>query len=536
MANLPRRSHAVDNFCPVCKALEEDLHHLILSCPLSQQVVVEYMAFKTSLAPREMKAELLAQQMRWNLVSRRVGHMLSLRLIISKLQSDAQIDSFMLLQFQPKDYYLCGTQFGPNRSWDEEDILVFFRVEEETVAFSQLPLINKSVKKLNSYSCGYLVQRPMAAAETLIQKIGKAVKEVAKTRSSEWWYTPHMAAASRAIDERIPFVDLVLEVRDARIPLSSEYLQLRKFPSSSRHVVVLNKMDLANRPRTKEWLRFFEEQKCMAFGVNSHNKENIREFLTFLQGRVRELNKKDDTAHAITLMLVGIPNVGKSALANSLHQVGRIAAAEKGKLKHSVVSPQPGETQSISSLKIASHPNIYVLDTPGVLPPNVIDDGICSKLALTGSIKDSAVGEIELAEYFLSILSMSDEYKKWGALPRFETQQVLSNAGISNPDKRQKRQYPSDHTQDFIVNNVRRTLFDTVSSFTGCIENGKDLARLIEQEFEVLLKVFHLPLESEECSYSRAATKLLNLYRTGRLGHYTLDSLPSNDPTLSPLL
>ncbi|KAK4397123.1 DAR GTPase 2, mitochondrial [Sesamum angolense] len=302
----------------------------------------------------------------------------------------------------------------------------------------------------------------MAAAETLIQKIGKAVKEVAKTRSSEWWYTPHMAAASRAIDERIPLVDLVLEVRDARIPLSSEYLQLRKFPSSSRRVIVLNKMDLANRPRIKEWLRFFQEQKCMAFGVNSHNRENIRE--------------------------------------------------------------------------IASHPNIYVLDTPGVLPPNVIDDGICSKLALTGAIKDSVVGEIQLAEYFLSVLSLSNEYKKWGTLPGFETRQLLSNEGISNPDNRQKRQYPTDHTQDFIVNNVRRTLFDTVSSFSGCIENGKDLARLIEQEFEVLLKVFHLPLESEESSYCRAATKLLNLYRTGRLGHYTLDSLPSNGPALSPLL
>ncbi|KAL0374174.1 UNVERIFIED_CONTAM: DAR GTPase 2, mitochondrial [Sesamum radiatum] len=367
----------------------------------------------------------------------------------------------------------------------------------------------------------------MAAAETLIQKIGKAVKEVAKTRGSEWWYTPHMAAATRAIDERIPLVDLVLEVRDARIPLSSEYLQLRKFPSSSRRVIVLNKMDLANRPRTKEWLRFFEEQKCMAFAVNSHNRENIREFLTFLQGRVRELKKENDTAHAITLMLVGIPNVGKSALANSLHQVGRIAAAEREVKAFCCESTARGDKE-YKQLKDCKSSNIYVLDTPGVLPPNVIDDGICSKLALTGAIKDSVVGEIQLAEYFLSILSLSDEFKKWGTLPGFETRQVLSNEGISNPDKRRKRQYPTDHTQDFIVNNVRRSLFDTVSSFTGCIENGKDLARLIEQEFEVLLKVFHLPLESEESSYCRAASKLLDLYRTGRLGHYTLDSLSIN--------
>lgn len=82
--------------------------------------------------------------------------------------------------------------------------------------------------------------------------------------------------------------------------------------------------------------------------------------------------------------------------------------------------------------------------------------------------------------------------------------------------------------QDFIVNNVRGTLFDLVSSFAGCMEDREDLARLIREEFEVLQKVFHLPLETEESNYSRVATKLLNLYRTGRLGHYTLDPVPSN--------
>ncbi|KAL6502300.1 hypothetical protein OROHE_024578 [Orobanche hederae] len=288
----------------------------------------------------------------------------------------------------------------------------------------------------------------MAAPSRLIQEIGKAARAVAKGKGSRWWYTPHMAAASRAIAERIPLIDLVVEVRDARIPLSSEYMQLSKFPSSSNHVIVLNKMDLANRSQTKEWMIFFQEQKCMVFGVNSHNRDNIKEFLTFLQARVRELKRKDDSGHTITLMLVGIPNVGKSALANSLHQVGRIAAAEKGKLKHSDVSPHPGETKTISSLKIASHPNVYVLDAPGVLTPDFISDEVCSKLALTGAINNDVVGEVELAQYFLSILSSSEEYKKWGKLSRFGNEGVLSNGSISSQDKRQKGQYPTDHTQN----------------------------------------------------------------------------------------
>ncbi|XP_022864200.1 DAR GTPase 2, mitochondrial isoform X2 [Olea europaea var. sylvestris] len=344
--------------------------------------------------------------------------------------------------------------------------------------------------------------------DSLVQKLGKAVKQVARSRGSNWWYTPHMAAASRAIADRIPLVNFVIEVRDARIPISSECEQLRNFPPSLRRIIVLNKTDLANRSQM--------------------------EFLNFLQARVRELKKLDSSGHTITLMLVGIPNVGKSALANALHQVGRISAAEKGKLKHAVISPYPGETKNITSFKIASHPNIFVLDTPGVLPPEVTDDRVCSNLALAGAIRDCVVGEIELAQYFLSILSLSDEYKKWGKLVVVENGRASINQGASilassESGKRQDRQYPTDHTQDFIVNNVRRALFEAISSFAGNAENEEDLARLIEVEFKVLHRVFHLPKEFDhDENYGIVATKLLNLYRTGRLGHYTLDPFPKN--------
>ncbi|GER57366.1 P-loop containing nucleoside triphosphatehydrolases superfamily protein [Striga asiatica] len=297
----------------------------------------------------------------------------------------------------------------------------------------------------------------MVVSGGFIQEIGKAVKAVAKGKGSKWWYTPHVSAASRAVADRLPLVDLVVEVRDARIPLSSKYEQLSKFPASFNRVIVLNKMDLASRSRMKDWIKFFQEQKCMAFAVNSHNRDNIKEFLTFLQARVRELKKNDEAAHTITLMLVGIPNVGKSALTNSLHQVGRISAAEKGRLRHSVVSPLPGETKGISSLKIASHPNIYVLDTPGVLPPNVIDDEVCSKLALTGAINDDVA---------------------------VRTKDRRGNIQLITP--RSTLVFSCELEPDFVVNSVRRALFDSVSSFAGCVENEEDLVRLKEHEFEDL--------------------------------------------------
>ncbi|KAM3685679.1 hypothetical protein ACB098_11G139300 [Castanea mollissima] len=366
----------------------------------------------------------------------------------------------------------------------------------------------------------------MAATAKLARQIGALA-----TKSGGGWYGPHMAAASRAIAERLPLVDLVLEIRDARIPLSSEYEQLRNYPSSSRRIIVMNKMDLANRSQIKEWKRYFEQQKCISYGVNSHNKENIKELLNFLLARVRELKRTNDFNYTAVIMLIGIPNVGKSALANSLHQIGRISAAEKGKLKHAIVSPNPGETKDISSFKIGSHPNVYVLDTPGVLPPKILNTEVYSKLALTGSIRDCLVGERGIAQYFLALLNSSDEYKKWAKLSMNVNDRTfldLEAEGLSSCelDKKQKRQYPTDHTQDFIVHDVRRTLFETISFFDGNVQVGEDLSRLIETQFTSLREAFQVPVELGEEAQNKVAAKLLNLFRTGRLGHYTLDSLP----------
>ncbi|KAK7845284.1 dar gtpase 2 [Quercus suber] len=230
----------------------------------------------------------------------------------------------------------------------------------------------------------------MAATAILARQIGALA-----TKGGGGWYGPHMAAASRAIAERLPLVDLVLEIRDARIvahqtilqkiPLSSEYEQLRNYPSSSRRIIVMNKMDLANRSQIKEWKRYFEQQNCISYGVNSHNKENIKELLNFLLARVRELKRTNDFNYTAVIMLIGIPNV---------------------------------------------------------------------------------------------------------------------------------------------VHDVRRTLFETISSFDGNVQVGEDLSRLIEAELTALREAFQVPVELGEEAQNKVAAKLLNLYRTGRLGHYTLDSLP----------
>lgn len=299
----------------------------------------------------------------------------------------------------------------------------------------------------------------------------------------------------------------------------------------------MNKTDLANRSQLKEWTKYFEQQKCISYGVNSHNKEDVKKFLNFLQAQVRELKRIDHSGHSTTMMIIGIPNVGKSALANSLHQLGRISAAEKGKLKHTIVSPHPGETKNISSLKIGSHPNIYVLDTPGILPPQIHDSEVCTKLALTGAI-ENLVGEKELARYFLAILNTSDGYKKWERLSthgndKSFTGQEVEGSSDSKLNMKRKGQYPSDHTQDFMVNRVRRTLLESISCLDGNIKNEKDLEELIEVQFTALREAFLVSLEPCNDSQTKISAKLLNLYRTGRLGHYTLDPLPLPKPVYS---
>ncbi|XP_040259585.1 DAR GTPase 2, mitochondrial isoform X2 [Aegilops tauschii subsp. strangulata] len=360
-----------------------------------------------------------------------------------------------------------------------------------------------------------------AAAEAFSRRLGAAVRGL-----SGAWYNRHMAAADRAIRARLPLVDLVLEVRDARVPATSAFELLhRRSPEEPdvRLLVALNKADLADKSET-EWVAFMKQRGCSCIAVNSHSRGSINELLNAVRGRIREikLGVSDCTG---TVLLVGIPNVGKSAIINAMHQIGRIGAAEKGKLKHATVSSHPGETRDISGYKVASHPNIYVLDTPGVLSPIFANDESGPRLVLTGAIKDSLVEEYEIAQFLLTVLNLRTECREWENLNLDGDKSSFADA-IPTRSCHTKRQYSSDHTQDFIVRAVRQALSETIASFQGDLGNENDLRRLVEIQFTHLQNAFRISAETIEDRNKCVAVKLLNLYRTGRLGHYTLDHVP----------
>ncbi|CAN1354764.1 DAR GTPase 2, mitochondrial [Linum perenne] len=307
-------------------------------------------------------------------------------------------------------------------------------------------------------------------ASSIALEIGNAVQKVARNKG-KGWYTPHMAAAASAVARRIGLVDVVVEVRDARIPCASAYpLRKQQWPSKP-WIIALNKMDLADRSQTQEWSKYFEQRNWVSYAVNSHNKDNVKEFLNFLQSQVRAMNK-DNPRQTRNMVIVGIPNVGKSALANSLHQIGRISAL--------------------------------------------------------GAIKDCFVGEEKLAQFFLAILTLSSEYKKWattgkGSLIR---DAKAGNPSSLKPEGKCRDHSSTDHTQDFIVHEARQSLFKAITSFQGDLRNEKDLTELIETQFAALEETFRIPAGLGDDGRTNVACKLMNLYRTGRLGHYTLDKPP----------
>ncbi len=210
------------------------------------------------------------------------------------------------------------------------------------------------------------------------------------------WYPGHMTKAKRAMLEDIKLVDLVIEVCDARIPLSSRNPDVDEIAGQKKRIIILNKSDLADENMTAEFSRYFKEKGIFAVPMDARTREGIRAVTDAIQVVCKEKVERDLKRgiknRPVRAMVVGIPNSGKSTFINSF---SKKASAKTGN--------KPGVTRGKQWIHVDN--TLDLLDTPGILWPKFSDKTVGVNLAICGSIKDDIINIDELALELLKRLS-----------------------------------------------------------------------------------------------------------------------------------
>lgn len=209
------------------------------------------------------------------------------------------------------------------------------------------------------------------------------------------WFPGHMTKAKRTITEQLKLVDMVIELRDGRIPMSSANPLLQELIANKPRLIVFTKRDMADENVTKQWINYFEKDGQAVIFIDSQ-KDNVKKILLenclrVMDAKIQRDLRRGIHPRAIRAMIVGIPNVGKSTLINRL-----------AKRKVVDVANRPGVTQSIKWLTV--DPRLDVMDTPGILWPRFDDLKIGMKLALTSAIKEQILPIEQVVAFGLEYL------------------------------------------------------------------------------------------------------------------------------------
>ncbi len=209
------------------------------------------------------------------------------------------------------------------------------------------------------------------------------------------WYPGHMTKAKRAMLEDIKLVDLVIELVDARIPLSSKNPDIDSLARGKARILLLNKADLADDEKSRLWMKYYEDQGIHAALVNSSSSGTLRRIRPLIDQACAEKTERDRKRgilnRPVRAMICGIPNVGKSTFINSF--AGR-AAAKTGN--------RPGVTKGKQWISL--NKKVELLDTPGILWPKFEDPHVGEKLAMTGAIRDEILPGTDLAGKLILLL------------------------------------------------------------------------------------------------------------------------------------
>lgn len=245
-----------------------------------------------------------------------------------------------------------------------------------------------------------------------------------------------MAKARREVSEKLKLVDIIFELVDARIPYSSRNPMIDEIIQHKPRLLLLNKSDMADQSKTKEWIQYFNMNGIRALAINSQAGTGMKEIVALSREILKEkfdrMKAKGVKPRAIRAMIVGIPNSGKSTLINRL---ARKNIAKTGNT--------PGVTKAQQWIKVGKE--LELLDTPGILWPKFEDEEVGLKLALTGAIKDTILNLQDVAVYALRFLER--EY----------------------PD-RLKERYQLEIISDKIVD-----LFNEIGKLRGCLMGGGEV-------------------------------------------------------------
>lgn len=204
------------------------------------------------------------------------------------------------------------------------------------------------------------------------------------------WYPGHMAKTRRMIEDNLKLIDVVVEILDARIPFSGRNSNFDDIIKSKPRLIVMNKYDLADKEVTNQWIKYFEDNGTKVIPISCSTGFGVNKIISSARDIIADKIAKDKEkglTRSLKLMMVGIPNVGKSTLINRL--AGKAST---------ITGDRPGVTRGKQWIHLKE--GIELLDTPGILPPKFEDEEVAKNLAYTGAIKDNIIN-IELLSYSL---------------------------------------------------------------------------------------------------------------------------------------
>lgn len=231
------------------------------------------------------------------------------------------------------------------------------------------------------------------------------------------WFPGHMAKTRRLMQANLKLVDLVVELTDARIPQSSRNPELDRLLGKKPRLLLLNKSDSADEEETRRWLQWYKDRGVAAIAADCRTGKGLGQFLpavrSILEERIAQWEARGEVGRPIRMMIVGIPNVGKSSLIN------RLAGGKRAK-----VEDRPGVTRGKQWVTLEG--GIELLDMPGVLWPKFQEPEAGERLAFVGSVKDDVIDIEHLAVRLLEVLAPR-EGEKLAARYRLTAEEVAES-------------------------------------------------------------------------------------------------------------